>query len=173
MFWVKWILRTRLHLIDTESTLFLKEMFAFILKYTKETYIQLWLYFSTKDINRTYLILPIFMMFYKIFSLLWSFLLKIYAHNSLFIFWGHIGPLLHNVLIALTLAQALCWAACLSLPATSVFTCIAGSLRALLQILSASLKTRPQGIQPKSKSPRSVTLKTLPWLDLPSTDILM
>ena len=83
------------------------------------------------------------------------------------------GPLLHNVLISLTLAQVLCWAACLSLPATSEFTCIARSLRALLQILSASLKTKPQGIQPKSKSPRSVTLKTLPWLDLPSTDILM
>ena len=86
---------------------------------------------------------------------------------------AHMGPLLHNVLISLTLAQVLCWAACLSLPATSEFTCIARSLRALLQILSASLKTKPQGIQPKSKSPRSVTLKTLPWLDLPSTDILM
>ena len=86
---------------------------------------------------------------------------------------AHTGPSLHNVLIALTLAQVLCWAACLSLPATSEFTCIARSLRALLQILSASLKTKPQGIQPKSKSPRSVTLKTLPWLDLPSTDILM
>lgn len=120
MFLVKWILRTRLHLIDTESTLFLKEIFTFILKYTRETYIQLWLYSSTKDINRTYIILPIFMMFYKIFSLLWSFLLKIYAHNSLFIFRGHTGPLLHNVLIALTLAQSLLGC----LPLSACYICV-------------------------------------------------
>ena len=56
-----------------------------------------------------------------------------------------LGTLLHNVLTPLIPAWALCWAA-LPLPAASVFTHLTESLRALLQVLSASFKTRPQGV---------------------------
>lgn len=71
--------------------------------------------FFYKDINRTYITLLIFMIFYKILSLLWSFLLKTQAHNSLFIFWGLHGHFASQCAKCSDFGPGLCWAACLRL----------------------------------------------------------
>lgn len=132
-------------------------------RYTKAERV-LTTYFFAKDVNRTYRIFPIFMLSRKILSLLWSFLLKTHAHNSLFIFWGLLGHFASQCANCSDVGPR-SLLGCLPLPAASVFTYLVGSLRAVLKVLSASFKTRPQGVQPKSKSPRSVTPKTLPWSD--------
>lgn len=80
------------------------------------------------------------------------------------------GTLLHNVLIALPLAQALCWAACLRPGLHLCLHILWDHSEPLLQVLSRlGLKESNQG----PRHPDQLLQETYPGRNLPSTDILM
>lgn len=112
------------------------------------------------------------MIFHKILSLLWSFLLKTHTHNRLLIFWGLLGHFVSQCANCSDFGPG-SLLGYLPLSAASVFTHLVGSLRALLKVLSASFKTRPQGVQPSPSHPDQLLRKTYPGKNLPSIDILM